>query len=144
MEKQRYFYHEDEERIYSLTELKELYNKLVTSGEINAEEESFEYYIDVCSDKNGALTEIDSMEKWKVFRLNGKELCAYIIYGTFDGEEQATLELLAAENNCKISDITVTIEEKTEEEKEISSVMKQYDDGCKKWDKIFKDLKAEK
>lgn len=84
------------------------------------------------------------MEKWKIFRLNGKELCSYTIYGTFDGEEQATLELLAEENNCKISDITVTIEERTEEEKEFFSVMKQYDEGCKKWDKVFNDLKAEK
>lgn len=78
------------------------------------------------------------MEKWKVFRLNGKELCAYTIYGTFDGEEQATLELLAEENNCKMSDIVVTIEEKTEAEKEISSFMKQYDKNCKKWEEILK------
>lgn len=50
------------------------------------------------------------MEKYKVFRLNGKELCAYTIYGTFEGEEQSTLELLASENNCSTSDISVTIE----------------------------------
>ena len=51
-------------------------------------------------------------EKWKVFRLNGKEICSYTINGAFDGEEQVTLELLAAENNCNISDISVTIEER--------------------------------
>ena len=84
------------------------------------------------------------MEKWKVFRLNGKELCAYTIYGTFDGEEEATIELLAEENNCKKSDIIVTIEEKTEAEKECSKVMDRYDEGCKKWDELFKKLKAEK
>lgn len=84
------------------------------------------------------------MEKWKVFRLNGKEICSYTIYGTFDGEEEATLELLAEENNCKTSDIIITIEDKTEAEKEFSSVMDHYDEGCKKWDKLFKDLKAGK
>ena len=82
------------------------------------------------------------MEKWKVFRLNGKELCSYTIYGTFDGEEEATIELLAEENNCKKSDIIVTIEEKTEAEKEFSKVMDHYDEGCKKWSKIFEGLKT--
>ena len=48
------------------------------------------------------------MEKWKVFTLNGEE------------------------NNCKKSDIIVTIEEKTEAEKDFSKVMDHYDEGCKK------------
>lgn len=50
------------------------------------------------------------MKNWKVFRLNGKELCAYTMYGTFDGEEEATKELLAAENGCAVEDIAVSIE----------------------------------
>ena len=50
------------------------------------------------------------MEKWKVFKLNNKELCAYTLYGTFEGEEQATKEFLAKENNCAITDIVVSIE----------------------------------
>lgn len=50
------------------------------------------------------------MEKWKVFYYNGKELCAYTLYGTFDGEEQATKELLASENEININDIMVKIE----------------------------------
>lgn len=56
--KTRYFYHTDEEKIYTLSELKKLYNELVASGDINAEEEPFHYYIDVCTDKNGTLIEI--------------------------------------------------------------------------------------
>lgn len=83
------------------------------------------------------------MEKWKVFALNGKELCSYTIYGTFDGEEEATIKLLAEENNCKKSDIIVTIEEKTEAEKECSKAMDHYDEGCKKWDELFKKLRED-
>ena len=56
--KTRYFYHTDEEKIYTLSELEKLYNELVASGDINTEEEPFYYYIDACTDKNGALTEI--------------------------------------------------------------------------------------
>jgi hypothetical protein len=50
------------------------------------------------------------MEKYLVFTLNGKEIMAYTIYGTFPGEKQATLELLAYENNCKLEDIKTHIE----------------------------------
>lgn len=50
------------------------------------------------------------MGKWKVFYHNGKELCAYTLYGTFNGEEQATKELLASENGIDIDDIIVKIE----------------------------------
>lgn len=50
------------------------------------------------------------MEQWKVFYINGKEVCAYTLYGSFAGEEQATKELLASENGVNISDIIVTIE----------------------------------
>ena len=37
------------------------------------------------------------MEKWKVFYHNGKELCAYTLNGSFEGEEEATKALLAEE-----------------------------------------------
>ena len=50
------------------------------------------------------------MEKWKVFYYNDKELCAYTLYGTFAGEEQATKEFLARENGININDIIVKIE----------------------------------
>lgn len=50
------------------------------------------------------------MEKWKVFYHNKKELCAYTLHGTFKGEEQATKELLASENEINIDDIIVKIE----------------------------------
>lgn len=50
------------------------------------------------------------MELWKVFYINGKEVCSYTIFGTFAGEEQATKELLASENGVNINDIIVKIE----------------------------------
>lgn len=50
-----------------------------------------------------------SKELYKVFKLGDRELCAYTLRGTFSGEEQETLELLAAENKCAISDIVVSI-----------------------------------
>lgn len=52
------------------------------------------------------------MEKWLVFRLKDKELLAYTLNGTFPGEKQATIELLAYENNCKEEDIKISIEER--------------------------------
>ena len=52
------------------------------------------------------------MEKWKVFYYEGKELGAYTVYGTFDGEEEATKELLANENGIVAEDIRVAIEER--------------------------------
>lgn len=58
----------------------------------------------------GRKDEPKKMENWKVFRINGKEKCAYTIRGTFDGEEEATKELLAAENGCAVEDIAVSIE----------------------------------
>lgn len=41
------------------------------------------------------------------FRLNGEVLYEYTLYGTFEGERQATLELLAERHQCKIEDIEV-------------------------------------
>ena len=52
------------------------------------------------------------MEKYRVFYHGGKELCAYTLYGTFEGEEEATKELLAEENRISVDDIEVRIEER--------------------------------
>lgn len=52
------------------------------------------------------------MKKWKVFYYEGKELCSYTLEGTFIGEEEATKELLASENEIDINDIKVLIEER--------------------------------
>lgn len=56
------------------------------------------------------------MEKWKVFKDKdtGRELCAYTIRGTFPGEEDATRELLAAEEGINPDRITVSIERRKE------------------------------
>lgn len=45
---------------------------------------------------------------WIVFKLNGKELISYSLYGVCVGEKESTLELLAYENNCSIMDIEVS------------------------------------
>lgn len=50
------------------------------------------------------------MEKWKVFYLGEKELCAYTLFGTFDGEEESTKELLAYENGVNADEIITKIE----------------------------------
>lgn len=42
---------------------------------------------------------------WLEFRLNKEFLMAYTIVDTFEGELEATLESLAHDNNCDISDI---------------------------------------
>ena len=41
---------------------------------------------------------------------SGKELCAYSVEGTFEGETQETIELLAYENNVDTADIETKIE----------------------------------
>jgi hypothetical protein len=51
-------------------------------------------------------------EKWKVFYYNGKELCAYTVRGTFDGEEEDTKELLTYKNEIDPNDIKVVIEDR--------------------------------
>ena len=48
-------------------------------------------------------------KRWKAFYLNGKRICAYTIEGTFDGEEQATKELLAFEHDTEPEKISVRI-----------------------------------
>ena len=52
------------------------------------------------------------MEKYKVFYYEEKELCAYTLYGTFEGEEEATKNFLALENGINIESIKVVIEER--------------------------------
>ena len=51
-------------------------------------------------------------ELWKVFydSKTGEELGAYTIRGTFDGEEQATRELLAFEKGIPAEQILAEIE----------------------------------
>ena len=49
-------------------------------------------------------------ELWKVFYLHGKEICRYTIRGTFEGEEEDTIALLAYEKNVPREEITVRIE----------------------------------
>lgn len=52
-------------------------------------------------------------EHWIVFRgPDGQELCAYTIRGTFEGEKEATVDLLAAEHGIDPERITATIEER--------------------------------
>lgn len=53
-------------------------------------------------------------ELWKVFkdRNTGKDLCSYTVRGTFEGEMQATKEMLAAEHNIPLEDIIVTTEKR--------------------------------
>ena len=51
-------------------------------------------------------------EQWLIFRdrETGRELGAYTIRGTFPGEREATIELLAAENGIKPEQIVTAIE----------------------------------
>ena len=51
-------------------------------------------------------------EYWKVFfnKKTGEEYTAYTLRGTFDGEEEATAELIAAEHGINREDIVTRIE----------------------------------
>lgn len=51
-------------------------------------------------------------ELWKVFynSKTGEELSAYTLRGTFDGEEQATRELLAHDKGISAEEIETRIE----------------------------------
>ena len=49
-------------------------------------------------------------EPWIVFSLNGKDLAAYTVCGTFVGEAANTRMLLAAEHGCRMTDIKVRFE----------------------------------
>lgn len=48
-------------------------------------------------------------EKWLVFYHNGKEICRYTLRGTFTGERENTVQLLAAERGIDASEITFAI-----------------------------------
>ena len=52
------------------------------------------------------------MEPWKIFyeEDSGKEFTAYTIRGTFEGEEEATRQLIAHENNLDPEKIKTKIE----------------------------------
>ena len=56
-------------------------------------------------------------EKWLVFRDRdtGRELLAYTIRGTFEGEREATIGLLAAEEDIAPERITTEIEDRRAE-----------------------------
>lgn len=49
-------------------------------------------------------------EQWLVFYHGEKELAAYTLRGTFSGERQATIELLACENGTSESEIRTVVE----------------------------------
>ena len=48
-------------------------------------------------------------KQWIVFFHEGKELCRYTVSGTFAGERDATIQLLAYENDIPASEITFAI-----------------------------------
>lgn len=49
-------------------------------------------------------------EQWLVFYHGEKELAAYTLRGTFAGERQATIELLASEKGIPESEIHAAVE----------------------------------
>lgn len=81
------------------------------------------YYTDGSNTENGIVANAinDVLPKmvskkgkpWVVFTdPAGKELCAYTAEETFAGEMQATKELLAAEHNIAVEDISVAIQQR--------------------------------
>lgn len=48
-------------------------------------------------------------EEWLVFTHEGKELCSYTIRGTFPGEKEETIKLLAYENGIPENEIVCSI-----------------------------------
>ena len=58
------------------------------------------------------------MKKWVVFYApDGRELLAYTLKGTFEGELEATKRQLATENVFRAEDIIVKIEDRKESTK---------------------------
>lgn len=51
-------------------------------------------------------------EPWLVFLRNGKELFAYTMRGSFEGEAEVTIQLLAYEHGCDPADITTKVIER--------------------------------
>lgn len=56
----------------------------------------------------------DEREQWLIFRHEGRELFRYTIRGTFPGEREETINLLAYENGIQAEEIICTIETRTE------------------------------
>lgn len=54
------------------------------------------------------------LEIWKVFEIDGKEVCSYTLLGEGKGEEAATIDLLAAEHGISPDGIKVYIVERQE------------------------------
>lgn len=54
------------------------------------------------------------MTKWKIFtdRLTGEEYARYTMEGTFEGEEEATKELIAYEKGISVDRIEVVVKTK--------------------------------
>ena len=50
------------------------------------------------------------LEQWVVFRHEGREIWAYTLRGTFPGEQEETIKLLAHEKGIPAEDITAAIE----------------------------------
>lgn len=51
-------------------------------------------------------------EKWLVFYHEGREICAYTLRGTFQGEREDTIALLAHERGIPAEEITCQVEER--------------------------------
>lgn len=48
-------------------------------------------------------------EEWLVFKINGKEKVAYTVRGSFPGEAEHTIKLLATFSGCKPEDVQVEV-----------------------------------
>lgn len=48
-------------------------------------------------------------EEWLVFKIDGEEKVSYTLRGSFPGEKESTINLLAAWNGCKPEDVQVEI-----------------------------------
>lgn len=48
-------------------------------------------------------------EEWLVFKIDGEEKVSYTLRGSFPGEMESTIKLLAAWNGCKPEDVKVEI-----------------------------------
>lgn len=62
--------------------------------------------------RNGEVQEVEEQEHWIMFynRNNGEQIGGYSVNGTFEGEREATMELLAYENNIHPREIEVKVE----------------------------------
>lgn len=68
------------------------------------------------------------MKKWVVFYTpDGRELLAYTLEGTFEGELEATKNQLAHENGIRPEDITVKLEEDADRKKNAAALQEARD-----------------